>query len=731
MSTVSLTDCVLSGELSALRYLLQARADANEKDSVGQAPLLRASFHLNVDMTRALLSARADANTTSSDRRTALHKVAISDFTRFGLSCAEFSDERSTNIRKSVEVAKLLLGARADLNIQSGTLDPSEARQGETALHVAAALGRHELVEILLKGGADTNLLTRSGLTALDNAAGRGVQWMPGFRSESGAAKVVEQLQHVYSNGGFCTGNLVRVVGLQARPELNGQLGTLSSFNVSKQRWQVELQSSLDGSPLLGLRLSNLELVADHGTLAEAPELEECVVCLEHVETADRRTLDCGHVLHKSCATQLRRFGARGCPTCGNEAADQAPVLKLLQEYLMYDAHDDHDAAFRCLNKAMELSPPGNYELLVNLGLMYLHGEGTQKNDRKAANIFQRASDAGSVVAAFNLGCMYLGGCGIKADPRKAAQLFRRAHTDINANFNLARMHLEGNGVAQNFKSAFRLLQKARQGGHAKAIANLAWMYVRGQGVDSNLQEALSLFQEASSAGDEHSGPFAKLLQESPEEFLESFSSPNCQQEPPLSADVRSQAAEKAASNDRARCAEAFVAEGEQDRQAQARRDKEEEMRRQIEEGNAAARALKEERRRGAGVVASTGADVAAATHLPEEHGRASGKPPADQLSKQSKQRARKQQKKAQRLAAAKDAAASADAEATRAFLRETAEGFIERPEQDYHIEPAGAPKVPRPRRAKATKVNDVTEDMTLSLWEAKLKHPGIVNDYN
>ena len=47
--------------------------------------------------------------------------------------------------------------------------------------------------------------MTKTGVTAMDSAAGRGVQWLPGCRSETGAAQVVELL----CNGGFRERNLV------------------------------------------------------------------------------------------------------------------------------------------------------------------------------------------------------------------------------------------------------------------------------------------------------------------------------------------------------------------------------------------------------------------------------------------------------------------------------------------------------------------------------------------
>merc|ERR1712066_878138 len=51
-------------------------------------------------------------------------------------------------------------------------------------------------------------------------------------------------------------GSRVRVLELQARPELNGSLGTLGDFAAQKQRWHVRLDS---GSCHL-FRPANLEL---------------------------------------------------------------------------------------------------------------------------------------------------------------------------------------------------------------------------------------------------------------------------------------------------------------------------------------------------------------------------------------------------------------------------------------------------------------------------------------
>eukprot|EP00413_Alexandrium_margalefii_P042857 CAMPEP_0204585770 /NCGR_PEP_ID=MMETSP0661-20131031/47110_1 /ASSEMBLY_ACC=CAM_ASM_000606 /TAXON_ID=109239 /ORGANISM="Alexandrium margalefi, Strain AMGDE01CS-322" /LENGTH=280 /DNA_ID=CAMNT_0051595355 /DNA_START=24 /DNA_END=866 /DNA_ORIENTATION=+ len=258
----ALHGCVKKGDLPLLQQLLQARADPDAVDNVGQVPLHRAAHRVDVAMTRALLSAKADANATTRDSRTALHKAAISNYTRFGDWTPELCESRQDNIQKSVQVARLLLEARADPNIQSGNKDTSAARHRESPLHVAATLGRAELATLLIESGADTGLLTQTGLTARDNAEGRGVaegrgaEWMPGWRSERGAAQAAEALAEAGAPFfGFKVGDAVVLKNLRSRPELNGQAGRLQTFVASKDRWQVMLQSA---SVPLGVKAENL-----------------------------------------------------------------------------------------------------------------------------------------------------------------------------------------------------------------------------------------------------------------------------------------------------------------------------------------------------------------------------------------------------------------------------------------------------------------------------------------
>jgi len=69
------------------------------------------------------------------------------------------------------------------------------------------------------------------------------------------------------SLGGLAVGAAVRISGIQQRPELNGQIGTVKLWNAQKERWGVCLH---DGSDV-ALKEANLEEVAEGAAAGGAP----------------------------------------------------------------------------------------------------------------------------------------------------------------------------------------------------------------------------------------------------------------------------------------------------------------------------------------------------------------------------------------------------------------------------------------------------------------------------
>ena len=96
----------------------------------------------NVAVVKALLAARADALVRTAKGRTPLMYVAAAGF---------------------VDCARLLLQVSGDLNA-------SDAREEDTALHMAVRNGHTEMVEVLVAAGAKLSVTNLEGMTALQLA---------------------------------------------------------------------------------------------------------------------------------------------------------------------------------------------------------------------------------------------------------------------------------------------------------------------------------------------------------------------------------------------------------------------------------------------------------------------------------------------------------------------------------------------------------------------------------
>ena len=118
-------------------------------------------------------------------------------------------------------------------------------------------------------------------------------------------------------------------------------------------------------------------------------------------------------------------------------------------------------------------------DAVLYLGNFYRDGAyGLVKSEKKAAKLYKRAVELGSVDAMNALGALYGLGLGVKMDPNKARQLYRMAvdRGDAAAQSNLA-MGLRKEG---NYDEAMRLLLLSAKQGYANAIYGIALMYVNG-----------------------------------------------------------------------------------------------------------------------------------------------------------------------------------------------------------------------------------------------------------
>jgi len=144
-----------------------------------------------------------------------------------------------------------------------------------------------------------------------------------------------------------------------------------------------------------------------------------------------------------------------------------------------------------------ELASKHCRESAYTLGVLLLRGDGVEKNEVKAREMFFRAGE--HEMAYFFLGIMYSKGEGIPANPSLSVKFFKKASDmgNIEAAFNLGVAHLEGRGVAKNEELAVCFYMQAATKGLAEARFQLGLCCLAGQGIEKSLLNSEKWFRLA------------------------------------------------------------------------------------------------------------------------------------------------------------------------------------------------------------------------------------------
>jgi len=167
-----LTEAVKSGNVSAVRSLLKAGADANEPGPDGSTPLIWAVRSANADITDVLLAAGAKPDAVSRYRVTPLNIAAemgnaaiLERLLAAGADANGLSEEGQTALMTAArngktDVVRVLI--RHGANVNAG-----ELFKGQTPLMFAAGEGNTSAAEMLVEFGANIRARSKSGFTAL------------------------------------------------------------------------------------------------------------------------------------------------------------------------------------------------------------------------------------------------------------------------------------------------------------------------------------------------------------------------------------------------------------------------------------------------------------------------------------------------------------------------------------------------------------------------------------
>jgi ankyrin repeat protein len=165
-----------------VEFLIGCGADVNTHTQFGATPLVDAAGLELTEMVALLLKAGADPNARCSLDGSALHRVARAKKNRVEIAGMLLDHGGAIELRDNFGNTPLMTAAkegRVDLVrllLDRGANPNAKNRSNETVLHLAAESEDHaaEVVEILLKAGADARALDWGGETPYQVALSHG-----------------------------------------------------------------------------------------------------------------------------------------------------------------------------------------------------------------------------------------------------------------------------------------------------------------------------------------------------------------------------------------------------------------------------------------------------------------------------------------------------------------------------------------------------------------------------
>ena len=194
------------GRLDIAKMLVAAKADVQQADVNGITPLLMAISNNHLDVAKFLLEKGSDPNAADWWGRTPLYaavEIRNRDYGR--------NDEHAIDRPAALELIKALLDRGASVNARTKEVPPIRRFvtplgdlswvdfTGQTAFLRASLAGDIALMHLLLDKGADPNIATLAGTTALMAAAG--VNWMGGQTFTESKEALMEAVQLCLDKG--------------------------------------------------------------------------------------------------------------------------------------------------------------------------------------------------------------------------------------------------------------------------------------------------------------------------------------------------------------------------------------------------------------------------------------------------------------------------------------------------------------------------------------------------
>jgi uncharacterized protein len=150
------------------------------------------------------------------------------------------------------------------------------------------------------------------------------------------------------------------------------------------------------------------------------------------------------------------------------------------------------EESMKALSEYKKLANNNDPKAMHQLGLIYLKGDGIEKNLNQAYEYFQKASDLGNLESTYLLGKIYLSDKTIYYNPKKAYNTFVEAAKKNHAKSQLmiGKFFLMGEVVDKDYEKALYYFKLASKQKEYDANCYVAYMYASGLGVFPNFGRA-------------------------------------------------------------------------------------------------------------------------------------------------------------------------------------------------------------------------------------------------
>jgi hypothetical protein len=210
--------------------------------------------------------------------------------------------------------------------------------------------------------------------------------------------------------------------------------------------------------------------------LVELPlkDIQECIICFNDIKTEyELCSLSCGHTFHADCMYKYERKTPNyTCPLCRTNLNRSIYISD--EAYKVYKKSKTDKSVF---NNWMDAAKQGDAVAACNLGILYLEGDGCEKNHIQSMKWFCISAYKNVSNAQYNLG-IYFNKYFI--DYPKSIYWFKKAseNNNLESTYILGVLYYQGSIIERNYDEAIKYYKIAADKGHGLAQYNLSMMYL-------------------------------------------------------------------------------------------------------------------------------------------------------------------------------------------------------------------------------------------------------------